>query len=69
VTFSPDGKILATGREDKTVQLWDVATGEQKAVLKGHTEAVLSLAFIAEARILASVSADQTVRLWNLSPP
>ena len=37
MAFSPDGKTLASGSEDKTIKLWDVATGKEQATLKGHT--------------------------------
>jgi len=37
VTFSPGGKTLASGSFDKTIKLWDVATGKEKTNLKGHT--------------------------------
>ena len=40
VAFSPDGKTLASGSGDKTIKLWDVATGKEQATLKGHTDAV-----------------------------
>jgi WD40 repeat protein/serine/threonine protein kinase len=66
-TFSPDGKQLATGRSDKTVKLWNVATGREIATLKGHIDAIYSLAFSSDGKKLASGSgsADRTVKLWD----
>jgi WD40 repeat protein len=66
VAFSPDGRILATGSEDKTIRLWDVATGKVAGVLKGHTDAVTCLTFNPIGKILASGSKDKTIRLWDL---
>jgi RNA polymerase sigma factor (sigma-70 family) len=52
VAFSPDGKTLATGSADKTVKLWDVATGQLKGALR-DTIQVYSLAFSPDGKSVA----------------
>jgi WD40 repeat protein len=65
LALSPDGKLLATASHDRTLKLWDAATGQLHATLKGHTEPVHAVAFAPEGKVLASAGQDRTVRLWE----
>ena len=65
VTYSPDGKRLATASRDGMVRLWDAMTGQETLTLKGHTNGVFGLAFSPDGKRLASASADPDPRNGN----
>jgi RNA polymerase sigma factor (sigma-70 family) len=66
-TFSPDGRILATGGTDKTVRLWEVATGQERRKLIGHESEVWSLSLSPDGRLLASGGLDGLGLVWDLT--
>ena len=72
VTFSPDGRLLATCWTDNTVRLWDLATGVLQRTFE-HTQRyvirVHGVTCSPDGRLLASWGDDETVRLWDLTRP
>jgi len=60
VAYSPDGLRLATASWDRTVKLWNTATGEHVRTLGGYDTPVESLVFAADSQRLATVSVGQT---------
>ncbi len=67
VAFNSDGTILATGSDDKTIKLWNLATEQEIHTLKGHFSWIWTVAFSPDGKILASGSKDKTIKLWNLT--
>ena len=65
IAWSPDGRVLASGSEDKTICLWDGQTGQLLQTLEGHMGAIFSIAWSPDGRVLASGSGDKTIRLWD----
>jgi RNA polymerase sigma factor (sigma-70 family) len=67
MAVSPDNRFLSTARQDRTIQVWDLATGAELLNHSGYDAAVRRLAFRPDGKVLASGHADSTILLWNLS--
>lgn len=75
ITFNPDGSTLASGGDDKTIRLWDLATGEQKMLLSdpqwhqirsGSLGFITQLSFSQDGRILACGISEGVIYLWDI---
>jgi WD40 repeat protein len=65
VSWSPDGRRLATGSADGTAKVWDAASGRQLLTLKGHTSPLWSVSWSPDGQRLATASEDGTAKVWD----
>ncbi len=67
IAIAPDGDILASASDDKTIRIWDIQTQKQLCICRGHDQFVKSVAFHPHAaNILASGSRDGKIHLWDI---
>jgi len=65
VAFSPDGKRIVSDGRDKTIKIWDAATGAELMTLRGHDGWVFSVAFSPDGKRIISRSGDNTIKVWD----
>jgi small GTP-binding protein len=68
VAVTADGRLAVSGSSDKTVRVWELASGQCLATLEGHSGIVYKVAVTADGRLAVSASQDNTVRMWELPP-
>ncbi|MCC5625319.1 serine/threonine-protein kinase [Nostoc sp. CHAB 5715] len=67
VAISPDGKTIVSSGGDRTIKLWNFATGKQISSLDGHSQQVNVVAISPDGKTLVSGSDDNTIKIWNLA--
>jgi WD40 repeat protein len=66
VAFSPDGRNILTGSWDKTVRLWNAASGQPRGQPLRHEGKVFAVAFSPDGQSIVTASEDKTARLWDV---
>ncbi len=67
VTYSPDGKYIASASADRTIKVIDASTGKSVITCQGSTDVVNALAYSPEGKHIVSGSDDRMVRVWDAS--
>jgi WD40 repeat protein len=68
LAFSPDGQMIASGSDDKTIKLWRISDGSEIQTFSGHGNLwVYSVVFSPDGQMIASGSDDKKIKLWRVS--
>lgn len=65
VTWSPDGKLIASASDDASVQIFHASSGQRTVIYSGHTEEVATVGWSPNGQFIASGGQDGTVQVWQ----
>jgi WD40 repeat protein len=67
VAITPDGRRILSASNDKTVRMWEVASGNHLTTFSGHSAYVCSLNLSSDGNQVAAGAADGSIKVWDLS--
>ena len=65
--MSPDGTWIVSASDDRTLKIWDAATGAERATLTGHTSLVWGCAVSPDGTWIVSASDGTTLKIWDVA--
>jgi len=63
---TPDGKLAVSASEDKTLKVWELASGRELRTLTGHSGVVWGVTVTPDGQLAVSASLDKTLKVWEL---
>ena len=67
ICYSPDGKYIASGADDKTIKIREVETGREVRTLVGHEASVANVVYSPDGKYIASGSTDFIIKIWEMA--
>ena len=67
MAVTPDGRRAVSASDDRTLKVWDLASGTELRTLAGHDHAVRAVAVTPDGRHAVSASVDRTLKVWDLA--
>jgi WD40 repeat protein len=68
LAFTPDGTRLVTGAADRSVKIWNVASGERLYTLSDATDGINTVAVSPDGKQVAAAGQDKSIRIWTVGP-